>query len=166
MINRFIKYICSNREYFPKTDIINQKPTSDELQINHVASLPYQTMYIMADLSDITQSVIFRQSLNEYVLCRIHIYSNGTIVLEPDFNTDKIAYLIKTKNFNNDIRQYYVERASISISMNDLIIERRLYSKGPRRISQTNQLEKLNTGFCRAQKVTSNDICSTGSDSL
>ncbi|CAF1246849.1 unnamed protein product [Adineta steineri] len=124
---------ASNKQDLPKTDLIKQKPTSEDLLINHYGSLPRQTMYIMADLSDTTnmattQLAIFPQPPNEHVLCRIH-YSNNTIILEPDFNTDKMAYIVETGNLNNEVYQYYLEHVSIPIDLPDLVKERRLFNE-------------------------------------
>jgi hypothetical protein len=91
-------------------------------------------MYIMADLSDTIDAatahlVMLPQLPNELVLCRIHVDSNGTIVLEPDFNIDKMAYIVETGNLNNEVYQYYLEHASIPININDLVKERRLFNE-------------------------------------
>lgn len=89
-------------------------------------------MYIMADLSDhvdaaTAQVVVVPQKVNERVLCTVRMYSNGTIVLEPDFNNGKPAYIVETGNVNNEVYHYYLEHGSLSISMDDLIKERKLF---------------------------------------
>ncbi|CAF4248586.1 unnamed protein product, partial [Rotaria magnacalcarata] len=38
----------SEDDYLPKANIINRKPTPDDIRTNHLATLPHQTMYIMA----------------------------------------------------------------------------------------------------------------------
>ncbi len=91
-------------------------------------------MYIMADLSDsidtaTAQLVVVPQPPNEHVLCTICVYSNGTIVLEPDFNNGKMAYIIETGNTNNEVYHYYLEHSSISINMDDLIKEKKLFNE-------------------------------------
>lgn len=95
-------------------------------------------MYIMGDLSDIIDSLAGASALrprtrNERVLCRINVYSNGTIVLTPDFNTGKLAYIIEAKNYTNDIYQYYIEHASIPVTAEYLIKENRLLNEICRR---------------------------------
>jgi Meckel syndrome type 1 protein len=92
-------------------------------------------MYIMADLNDrvdhaTAQLVIGPPILpNEHVLCLIRVYSNGTIVLEPDFNTGKMAYIVETGTVNNEVYHYYLEHASLSINMEDLVKERKLFNE-------------------------------------
>jgi hypothetical protein len=91
-------------------------------------------MYIAADLSDrvdmaTAQLVVVPQRPNEHILCTIYVYSNGTIVLEPDFNNGKMAYIIETGNINNEVYHYYLEHASISIHMDDLMKERKLFNE-------------------------------------
>ena len=92
-------------------------------------------MYIMADLNDqvdlaTAQLVIGPPQLpNEHVLCLIHVYSNGTIVLEPDFNNGKMAYIVETGNVNNEVYHYYLEHASTVINIDDLIKERKLFNE-------------------------------------
>ncbi|CAF1315330.1 unnamed protein product [Rotaria magnacalcarata] len=124
----------SKEAFISKINLINENPTLDEIQTNHFASLSYQTMYIMADLSDridTTADAVARGSrtTNEHVLCQINVYSNGTIVLKPDFNTGKLAYMIESKNFNNDFYQYYIEHASIPVTKDDLSREKRLLTE-------------------------------------
>ncbi len=91
-------------------------------------------MYIMADLSDkidtaTAQLILVPQPPNEHILCTIHVYSNGTIVLEPDFNNGKMAYIVETGNLNNEVYHYYLEHASIPINMDDLMKERKLFNE-------------------------------------
>ncbi|CAF0929463.1 unnamed protein product [Rotaria sordida] len=120
----------SNKQYLQKTNLINQKPTFDIIRTNHFTSLPYQTMYLMADLSQtINTTTDVSQSTDEHVLCRIDVYSNGTIILEPDFNNGKLAYLVETGKIDRAFYQYYLEHASISITNDYLIKERRLMNE-------------------------------------
>ncbi|CAF3730793.1 unnamed protein product [Rotaria sp. Silwood1] len=120
----------SNIEYIPKANIINKRPTFDDIRKNHYASVPYQIMYIMADLSNrISQTTDNVQLTNEHILCRIQIYSNGTIILEPDFNNNKLAYVIETGNKNKTFYHYYLEHASIPITKDYLIKEKRLMNE-------------------------------------
>ncbi|CAF0909047.1 unnamed protein product [Adineta steineri] len=126
------RFKLSDEEYLPKTNLINRKPTPDDLRTNHYAALPHQTMYIMADLSDIidnatAQLVVVPQLPNEHVLCIVRSYSNGTIVLAPDFNNGKMAYIVETGNTNNEVYHYYLEHGSIQINIDDLIKERKLF---------------------------------------
>jgi hypothetical protein len=91
-------------------------------------------MYIMADLSDkidiaTARLVVLPQPPNEHVLCTIRIHSNGTIVMEPDFNHGKMAYMMETGNLNNEVYQYYLEHASATMNMHDLIKERKLFNE-------------------------------------
>jgi len=88
----------------------------------------------MADLSENIDTnpaalVLVRRQPNEHILCMIHAYSNGTIVLEPDFNNGKMAYIVETGNMNNEVYHYYLEHASIIINMEDLIKERKLFNE-------------------------------------
>ena len=112
----------------------------------------------MADLNDkidtaTAQLAFLPQPPNEHVLCRILAYSDGTIVIEPDFNTGKLAYMIETGNFHNEVYQYYLEHASIPINKDDLIKERRLLSEICLRqqtyISQNvgNEFDTVNFGY-------------------
>ena len=134
-MNKSYENFSSDEESLPKTNIINRKPTPDDLRTNHLAALPHQTMYIMADLSErietraVAQMVPVVQKPKEFILCMIHVYSNGTIVLEPDFNTGKMAYIVETGNLNNDVYHYYLEHASVQINMEDLIKERKLFNE-------------------------------------
>ncbi|CAF2742224.1 unnamed protein product [Rotaria sp. Silwood2] len=128
------RFKISDEEYLPKTNLINRKPTPDDLRTNHLASLPHQTMYIMADLSDIintatAQVLVLPQPINERVLCTIQVYSNGTIVLEPDFNNGKTAYIVETGNINNEVYHYYLEHASVLINKDDFTKERKLLNE-------------------------------------
>ncbi|CAF3353940.1 unnamed protein product [Rotaria sp. Silwood1] len=140
------RFKISDEEYLPKTNLINRKPTPDDIRTNHLASLPHQTMYIMADLSDIidtasAQLLIVPQPMNERVLCTIKVYSNGTIVLEPDFNTGKTPYIVETGNVNNEVYQYYLEHASMPINKDDFIKERKLSNEV--RLKQQTRLAQL-----------------------
>ncbi|CAF3358718.1 unnamed protein product [Rotaria sp. Silwood1] len=140
------RFKISDEEYLPKTNLINRKPTPDDIRTNHLASLPHQTMYIMADLSDIidtasAQLLIVPQPMNERVLCTIKVYSNGTIVLEPDFNTGKTPYIVETGNVNNEVYQYYLEHASMPINKDDFIKERKLLNEV--RLKQQTRLAQL-----------------------
>ncbi|CAF3353151.1 unnamed protein product [Rotaria sp. Silwood1] len=140
------RFKISDEEYLPKTNLINRKPTPDDIRTNHLASLPHQTMYIMADLSDIidtasAQLLIVPQPMNERVLCTIKFYSNGTIVLEPDFNTGKTPYIVETGNVNNEVYQYYLEHASMPINKDDFIKERKLSNEV--RLKQQTRLAQL-----------------------
>jgi hypothetical protein len=88
----------------------------------------------MADLSDridtaTAQLVFLPHPPNEHVLCRILIYSNGTVVIEPDFNNGKLPYMVETGNLNNEVYQYYLEHASISMSVDDIIKANRLLNE-------------------------------------
>ncbi|CAF1039152.1 unnamed protein product [Adineta steineri] len=126
------RFKLSDEEYLPKTNLINRKPTPDDLRTNHYAALPHQTMYIMADLSDMidnatAQLVVVPQPPNEHVLCIVRSYSNGTIVLAPDFNNGKMAYIVETGNTNNEVYHYYLEHGSIQINVDDLMKERKLF---------------------------------------
>ncbi|CAF1251705.1 unnamed protein product [Rotaria sordida] len=128
------RFKISDEEYLPKTNLINRKPTPDDLRINHLAALPHQTMYIMADLSAIidtatTQLLVVPQPTNEHVLCTIQSYSNGTVILEPDFNHGKMAYVVETGNLSNEVYHYYLDHASITINKDDFIKERKLLNE-------------------------------------
>jgi Meckel syndrome type 1 protein len=145
------RFKLSDEEYLPKTNIINRKPTPDDLRTNHLAALPHQTMYIMADLSDnidtgAAQLIHIPQRPNEHILCMIHVYSNGTIVLEPDFNEGKMAYIVETGNLNNDVYHYYLEHASIAINLEDLIKERKLFNEVCLR-QQTHRAQLIGNDF-------------------
>lgn len=118
----------------PKSNIVNRKPTPDDLRTNHYASIPHQTMYIMADLSSRADSAVAQLSLVpqpiiERVLCTIHFYSNGTIVMEPDFNDGKVAYLCETGGVSNEVFHYYLIHNSIQINKDDLVKERKLLNE-------------------------------------
>ncbi|CAF1436288.1 unnamed protein product [Rotaria sordida] len=128
------RFKISDEEYLPKTNLINRKPTPDDLRINHLAALPHQTMYVMADLSAIidtatTQLLVVPQPTNEHVLCTIQSYSNGTVILEPDFNHGKMAYVVETGNLSNEVYHYYLDHASITINKDDFIKERKLLNE-------------------------------------
>lgn len=91
-------------------------------------------MYIMADLSDPinttgAQLVVVPQLPNEHILCTIDVYSNGTVVMEPDFNAGKMAYIVETGNQNNEVYHYFLEHASTPINVEDLIKERKLFNE-------------------------------------
>ena len=91
-------------------------------------------MYIMVDLSDkveiTTAQLVYGPSpLNEQVICTIQVYSNGTMVLAPDFNSSKMAYIVETGTRNNEAYHYYLEHASTNIQMEDLIKERKLFNE-------------------------------------
>ena len=122
----------SDIDYLPKTNLINRKPTPEDLRINHLATLPHQTMYIMADLSDridaaSAQLIIGPPQVNEHLLCTIRVFANGTILLSPDFNNGKMAYIVETGNLNNEVYHYYLEHASVNIQTDDLLKERKLF---------------------------------------
>ncbi|CAF1275400.1 unnamed protein product [Rotaria magnacalcarata] len=124
----------SEDDYLPKANIINRKPTPDDIRTNHLATLPHQTMYIMADLSDRVDHataglVLLPQPTNERVLCMVRVYSNGTIVIEPDFNSGKMAYLVETGNLNNEVYHYYLEHGSMAIHKDDLVKEKKLLNE-------------------------------------
>ncbi len=108
-------------------------------------------MYIMADLSENIDTnpaalVLVRRQPNEHILCMIHAYSNGTIVLEPDFNNGKMAYIVETGNMNNEVYHYYLEHASIIINMEDLIKERKLFNEVCLR-QQTHRAQMIGNDF-------------------
>ena len=91
-------------------------------------------MYIMADLSDridvaSAQLVVGPQLVNEHLLCTIRVFANGTLLLSPDFNDGKMAYIVETGNLNNEVYHYYLEHASINIQTDDLVKERKLFSE-------------------------------------
>jgi hypothetical protein len=147
----FEKDFFSDEEFLPKTNIINTKPTPDDLRTSHLAALPHQTMYIMADLSDSINTataklVVVPLPPNEHILCTIYAYSNGTIVIEPDFNNGKMAYIVETGNLNNEVYHYYLEHASISMSIEDLIKERKLFNEFCLR-QQTYRAQYVGTDF-------------------
>ncbi|CAF3305940.1 unnamed protein product [Rotaria socialis] len=124
----------SEDDYLPKANIINRKPTPDDIRTNHLAALPHQTMYIMADLSDRVDHataglVLLPQPTNERVLCMVRVYSNGTIVIEPDFNGGKMAYIIETGNLNNEVYHYYLEHGSMAIHKDDFVKEKKLLNE-------------------------------------
>lgn len=133
MIKGFEKSVFRLIEYFPKSNINNQCPALGDLQTNHLASFPYQTMFIMAGLSDgkdatINQLSNYSQSVNEYVLCCIDSYSNGTVILESDFNNDNVSYVLETRSLHSDFFYYCLEHASTVIALHDLMKERRLFN--------------------------------------
>jgi hypothetical protein len=142
-------------------DVVNEKPDPEELLANHLGAVPCQTMYIMADLTDRTeqataQLVLLAQPINEHVLCKIQVYSNGTLVVQPDFNPEKSAYVIETGTFHNEVYQYYLEHASVPISQDDLIRERRLFNEIALR--QSKQLaESVGHEFDRVGLFNEND---------
>ncbi|UJR26255.1 hypothetical protein I4U23_007595 [Adineta vaga] len=124
----------TNRTRLQKNNLVNEKPTLPELREEHYATKPHQTMYIMADLSDkievaSAQLVVVPQAPNERVLCTVRVYSHGTLILEPDFNDGKMAYIVETGNVNNEVYHYYLEHGSQSINMDDLIKERKLFNE-------------------------------------
>ncbi|CAF0833336.1 unnamed protein product [Adineta ricciae] len=124
----------SNNQNLPKADLIKENLTTDDLLINRYGSFPHQTMYIMVDLNDpvdtsAAQLVTFARPPNEHVLCRIHVHSNEIIIITPDFNPGKVAYIIETGYLSNEVYQYYLEHASTSISKTDLVKERKLYNE-------------------------------------
>lgn len=82
----------------------------------------------MVDLSDfddraIAQLAVIPKPTDEHILCMIQYYTNGTIILEPDFNNGKLAYIIETGNLNNEVYHYYLEHASIPIKKDDFTKE-------------------------------------------
>ncbi|CAF0729111.1 unnamed protein product [Didymodactylos carnosus] len=120
------RFKITDQDYLPKTNLVNYKPNPDELRSNHYATLPHETMYIMADLSDNSD---VPQLTNQYVLCTIEYYPNGTVVLKPDFNIGKVPYMIETGTVGNEVYQYYLEHSSTKINMDDLIKETRLLNE-------------------------------------
>jgi len=105
----------------------------------------------MADLSDITDRatarlVVVPLPTNEHILCTIYVYSNGTIILEPDFNTGKMAYIVETGNLNNEVYHYDLEHASMTINMEDLIKERKLFNEVTLR-QQTHRAQIVGNDF-------------------
>ena len=144
--------------------MVNEKPELDELLANHLAVLPYQTMYIMADLRErmeqaTAQLVLLAQPVDEHVLCKIQVFSNGTLVFQPDFNTEKAAYVIETGTFHNEAYQYYLEHASLPIARDDLIQEQRLFneiaSQQQKKLAELrgNEFERVNTSEERLRDV-------------
>lgn len=86
----------------------------------------------MADLTTPTdratdQLTVFPRQPTEHVLCRLHLYFDNTIVMQPDFNSDQVAYIVESGGLGNEVYQYYLEHASTSISKPDLIKERNLF---------------------------------------
>lgn len=91
-------------------------------------------MYIMADLSDRVDHataalVLLPQPTSERVLCMVRVYSNGTIVIEPDLNSGKMAYIVETGNLNNEVYHYYLEHGSMTINKDDFVKEKKLLSE-------------------------------------
>ena len=161
IINVFYSDYFSDEEYLPKTNIINQKPTPDDRRTNHYAAVSHQTMYIMADLSDPVETtaaalVVVPQAPNERILCTIDVYSNGTIVMNPDFNEGKMAYIVETGDQNNQAFHYYLEHASTPINTEDMIRERKLLSEILSR-RQTHRAQIVGTEF---DTVRNNDCVS------
>jgi hypothetical protein len=158
MNNKSYENLSSDEESLPKTNIINRKPTPDDIRTNHLAALPHQTMYVMADLSErietsaVAQMVPVLQKPSEHILCMIHVYSNGTIVTEPDFNTGKMAYIVETGNLNNDVYHYYLEHASIKINVEDLIKERKLFNEVCLR-QQTHRAQLVGNDFDTVSRI-------------
>ena len=118
--------------HLPKNNLVVNKPTDEDLRVNHFASSSHQTMYIMVDLSDPNSTAtallnIGPAPLNEKVLCIIRVYTNGTMIFEPDFNNGKMAYIVETGNVNNEAFHYYLEHASPTIQPEDLTKEKKLF---------------------------------------
>ena len=126
------RWTFSPAHHLPKNNVVVNKPTDEDLRVNHYASLPHQTMYIMVDLTDPDRSTTAQlrfgpAPLTERVLCIIRVYPNGTMVLEPDFNNGKMAYIVESGNLNNEAFHYFLEHASAPIQPEDLTKERKLF---------------------------------------
>jgi hypothetical protein len=124
--------MSSDVNYLPRTDIVNRKPTDEDIRVNHYGTLPHQTMYIMLDTSQHTDSTVDssqfnRTRSNELTICSICVYSNGTLIIEPDFNAGKMAHIVETDTLNNEVFHFYLEHASINIQEDDLIKETKLF---------------------------------------
>ena len=108
-------------------------------------------MYIMADLSDRTeqataQLVLLPQPIEEHILCKIQVFSNGKLVIAPDFNTNKMAYVTETGSFYNEVYQYYLEHASMPMQIDDWKREKTLLDEIYRR-QQRQLIESVGKKF-------------------
>jgi hypothetical protein len=116
----------------------------------------------MADLSDTIDTataklVVVPLPPNEHILCTIYVYSNGTIILEPDFNTGKMAYIVETGNLNNEVYHYDLEHASMIINMEDLIKERKLFNEVTLR-QQTHRAQIVGNNFDTVNSIHEFDL--------
>ena len=119
------------RQGFSPKNPINNRPTSDDVRLSRYSTFPFQTMYIMADLSDrldqaAAQLTLLPQPIQEHLLCKIQFFSNGTLLIGPDFNTHRRGYVIETGGFGNEVYQYHLDLASIPIQVDDWKREQRL----------------------------------------
>ena len=117
-----------------KNNIVNQKPNDEDIRANHMGSYGHRTMYIMADLSPkddraTGELIVGPRYLSECLLCKIRVYGNDTMTIEPDFNVGKTAYLVETGRFNNEVYHYFLEHASSKAQSDDLIKERQLFNE-------------------------------------
>jgi len=110
-------------------------------------------MLDLNDQIDATTGLVTKASfpLGQHVLCTIQIYANGTIVLEPDFNSGKMAYIVETGALHNEVYHYYLEHASIPISTEDFLKERRLFDEIALR-KQTHRLQIVGNEFDAVNK--------------
>lgn len=139
------------RRGFSLKNPINNRPTVEDLRLSRYSIRPYQTMYIMADLSDrhdqaAAQLTLLPQPLNECLLCKIQYFSNGTLIIRPDFNTNRNGYIVETGTFYNEIYQYHLDFASIQIRVEDFIKEKRIFEEILRR-KQNRIVEVLGKKF-------------------
>ncbi|KAH3894237.1 hypothetical protein DPMN_018394 [Dreissena polymorpha] len=99
-----------DHSFVPKLNIIEDDPTEELIQKNHLGTAPIQVMHIMADLSGGNSEATEE---DEVVLCTIQVNSDGVLSIHPDFNRGRKAYVKESqKQFGKEVFEYTVEHSS------------------------------------------------------
>uniref|UniRef100_A0A3P8VI02 MKS transition zone complex subunit 1 n=1 Tax=Cynoglossus semilaevis TaxID=244447 RepID=A0A3P8VI02_CYNSE len=108
----------------PKSKIINWEPTDDFVKNSRVVNNAMQTMHIMGDLGPPGRLGVKE---NEYLLLTIKTDGSGTVIVKPDFNTDKGPYRIVTKGEKREVWRLIVKNISPTMKTEDKDREQNMY---------------------------------------
>ncbi|KAK3083758.1 hypothetical protein FSP39_002734 [Pinctada imbricata] len=118
------KKATEGNAFIPKLNIIDQRPSDELRDKNHVMSTPSQIMYIMADLSPSDRA---STPADEVILCSVQLDANGVVCIRPDFNRGRRPYIAETASLGREVFEYTIEHASKVMNRQEADKEVKMY---------------------------------------
>ncbi|XP_048772095.2 tectonic-like complex member MKS1 [Ostrea edulis] len=110
--------------FVPKFNIVEEVPSEELRNKNHIMAAPAQVMYIMADLGPKDRP--FEEG-DEVVLCSLQLDANGVLCIRPDFNRGRKPYVAETASLGREVFEYTIEHDSKVMSRQEQDKEIKMY---------------------------------------
>ncbi|XP_061196324.1 uncharacterized protein LOC133204586 [Saccostrea echinata] len=110
--------------FVPKLNIVEETPSEELRNKNHIMAAPAQVMYIMADLGPKDRPY---EEGDEVILCSLQLDANGVLCIRPDFNRGRKPYVAETASLGREVFEYTIEHDSKVMSRQDQDREMKMY---------------------------------------